>query len=165
MLSIVYVDGFREWLLEIFDGTAVAKKINDLVATSETGAAEGSIQARMTRYVSSIRTMVTYPIIGGLWRASGGGHSGFLDTIAKYGLWGGWFFIKSFYSVPDHYKKKYDNSKLTSLCNAVLVSLMIVSFLNSVTYSIYCVVLLVLPLFFEEIIRLEKIENENTVDS
>ncbi len=165
MLSIVYIDGFREWLLEIFDGTAVAKKINDLVATSETGAAEGSIQARMTRYVGSIRTIFTYPIIGGLWRAGGGGHSGFLDTIAKYGLWGGWFFVKSFYSVPNHYKQKYDNPMLTRLSNAVLVSLMIVSFLNSVTYSIYCVVLLVLPLFFEEIIRLEKIENENSLDS
>ncbi len=165
MLSIVYIDGFREWLLEVFDGTAVAKKINDLVATSETGAAEGSIQARMTRYMGSIRTMFTYPIIGGLWRAGGGGHSGFLDTIAKYGLWGGWFFVKAFYSVPNHYKQKYDNPKIIRLCNSVLVSLMIVSFLNSVTYSIYCVVLLVLPLFFEEIIRLEKIENENSVDS
>ena len=30
-------------LLEFFDGTAVAKKINDPVATSESGAAEGSI--------------------------------------------------------------------------------------------------------------------------
>ena len=43
MLMILNVEGFRNMLLEFFDGTAVAKKINDPVATSESGAAEGSI--------------------------------------------------------------------------------------------------------------------------
>ncbi len=164
MFSIVYWDGFREWLLESFDGTAVAKKINDLVATSETGAAEGSIQARIIRYMNSLELMSKYPIIGALWRGSGGGHSGFLDTLAKYGLWGGWFFIKAFYSVPNYYKEKYDNLQIRRMGNAVLVSLLIVSLLNSVTYSIYCTVLLVLPLFFEDVIRWEGIKDENTLD-
>ena len=50
MLMILYWDSFRNMLLEFFDGTAVAKKINDLVATSESGAAEGSINARIIRY-------------------------------------------------------------------------------------------------------------------
>lgn len=165
MFSIVNFDGFREWLLEIFDGTAVAKKINDLVATSETGAAEGSIQDRMTRYISSLKTIVTYPIVGALWRASGGGHSGLLDTIAKYGLWGGWFFVKSVYSVPNYYKKKFDKPIVTRMCNASLVCLLIVTCLDSVTYSFYCVILFILPLLFEDIIKWEGIENENTLDS
>lgn len=165
MLSILYVDGFRNWLLETFDGTAVAKKINDLVATGESGAAEGSIQARMIRYMNSLEVIVSYPIIGSLWRANGGGHSGLLDTIAKYGIWGGWFFIKSFYFVPNYYKEKTKGPLIRHLSNAVLVALLIVSLLNSVTYSMFCIVLLVLPLFFEDIIRWEGIENENTVDS
>ena len=40
MLMILNWESFRNMLLEYFDGTAVAKKINDLVATSESGAAE-----------------------------------------------------------------------------------------------------------------------------
>ncbi len=165
MFSILYIHEFREWLLEIFDGTAVAKKINDLVATSEHGEAEGSIEARMIRYLGSLKVIAKYPIIGALWRDGGGGHSGFLDTVAKYGLWGGWFFIKSVYSVPNYYKERYEHPQIRRMGNAVLVDLMIVSLLNSVTYSFYCIILLVLPLFFEDVIRWEKVENENSVDS
>ena len=164
MLSILYLDGFREWLLEVFDGTAVAKKINDLVATEETGAAEGSIQARMVRYGISLRTIAQYPIIGALWRGNGGAHSGLLDVFAKYGLWGGYFFIKSFYSVPNYYKSKYENPLVKRMSNATLVCLITVSLLNSVTYAFYCVVLFVLPLLFEDVIRWEGIKDENIVD-
>ncbi len=165
MLSILYIDEFRNFLLEMFDGTAVAKKINDLVATTETGAAEGSIESRMIRYRNSLETIAKYPIIGALWRGNGGGHSGLLDTIAKYGLWGGWFFIKSVYYVPNYYKGKYEHPQIQRMGNAVLVSLMIVSLLDSVTYSIYCTVLLALPLFFEDVIRWDGIKNEDIVDS
>ena len=49
MMMILYWDGFRNMLLQFFDGTAVAKKINDLVATSESGVAEGSINDRIIR--------------------------------------------------------------------------------------------------------------------
>ena len=166
MLSIVYIDAFREWLLEIFDGTAVAKKINDLVATSETGAVEGSIQDRVKAYANSFRVVAQYPIIGSLWRASGGGgHSGFFDTVAKYGIWGGWFFIKAVYSVPNYYKKKIQNPLVTRMCNASLVCLLIVTILDSVTYSFYCSILFILPILFEDIIRWDGIENEDSVDS
>ena len=164
MLSILYIEDFRNSLLETFDGTAVAKKINDLVATSESGEAEGSIGSRMTRYVASLRAIATYPIIGALWRDGGGGHSALLDIVAKYGIWGGWFFIKSVYSVPKYYKKKYDNHKIRSMSNAVLVSLLMVTLLDSVTYSFYCLILLILPLLFEDVIRWGKIEDENTLD-
>ncbi len=166
MFSILYIDDFRNWLLEMFDGTAVAKKINDLVATGESGAAEGSIQSRMSRYVNSLEVMVKYPVIGALWRESGGGHSGLLDTVAKYGLWGGWFFIKVVYYVPNYYKEKYSgNLQIRKISNAVFVTILMVSILNSVTYSIYCIVLLVLPLFFEDVVRWDGLNDENSVDS
>ncbi len=166
MFSILYFDDFRNRLLEMFDGTAVAKKINDLVATSESGAAEGSIEARMSRYVKSLEVMVKYPIIGALWRDSGGGHSGLLDVIAKYGLWGGWFFVKAVYHAPSFYKEKYSDSiTIRKISNAVLVSMLFVTTLNSVTYAIYCTVLLVLPLFFEEIVKWDGLNDENSVDS
>ncbi len=165
MLSILYFDAFREWLLEIFDGTAVARKINDLVASGESGSAEGSIDARIRRYQGSLNVALKYPIIGALWRDGGGGHSALLDTFAKYGLWGGWFFIKAVYSVPNYYKKKFDNPLVTKMCNASLVCLMIVTLLDAVTYSFYCMILFILPLLFEDIIRWDGIENENSVDS
>ena len=164
MLSILYVEGFRNWLLETFDGTAVAKKVNDLVATSETGAAEGSIEARMIRYRASIDTAFQYPIIGALWRDGGGGHSALLDTIAKYGLWGGWFFVTSFYSVPNYYKNRYEAPLIKRMSNASLVCMLIVTLLNSTPYAFCCVILFVLPLLFEDVIRWEGIENENIVD-
>lgn len=164
MLSILYVEDFRNWLLETFDGTAVAKKVNDLVATSETGAAEGSIQDRMIRYRGSLRVIIKYPIIGALWRDNGSGHSALLDVVAKYGLWGGWFFIKSFYSVPNYYKSKYEVPLIKRMSNAVLVCLLIVTLLNSAPYSFCSVIFFVLPVLFEDVIRWEGIENENIVD-
>lgn len=166
MFSIMYIDEFRNWLLETFDGTAVAKKITDLVATGESGEAGGSIQTRMSKYSWSLSVILKYPIIGALWRGNGGGHSGLLDTIAKYGLWGGWFFIKAVYHVPNYYKEKYSESlQVRKISNAVLVTVLMVSLLNSVTYSIYCTVLLILPLFFEDVVRWESLNDENSVDS
>jgi hypothetical protein len=153
MLSILYVDEFRLWLLEVFDGTAVAKKINDLVATSDTGMAEGSIAIRINRYTESLQTIISYPIIGALWRGNGGGHSAFLDVVAKYGLFGGWFFVNAVCRVPMSFKNAYRSKKIMRISNATLVVIMIVATLNSLTYSVYCVLLLVLPLLFEDIVR------------
>ena len=164
MLSIFYIEDFRNWLLEIFDGTAVAKKINDLMATGDSGNAEGSIALRITRYVASLEVMVKYPIIGALWREGGGGHSAFLDIIARYGLFGGWFFIKSVCYVPEYYKNRTDTAYIRRLCNATMVIVMIVSLLNSLTYAMYCAILLVMPLFFEDIVRWNGVKNEDSLD-
>jgi len=103
--SILYVDGIRNSLLQIFDGTAVAKKINDLVASAEAGAAEGSIYVRINAYRSSLKAIFNYPIIGGLWFGSGGGHSALLDAFAKYGVWGGYIYAKMLFHVPNYYNR------------------------------------------------------------
>ncbi len=158
MASILYIESFRNFLLEQFDGTAVAHKINDLVATSEGGEAEGSINSRMIRYLGSLEAIVKYPIIGTLWRGNGGGHSAFLDTFAKYGLAGIIYFSKALYSVPDYYQKKYDNSYIKRVSNASLVCLLIVSILDSFTYSFYCNILVIMPLFFEYILKWDRIK-------
>ena len=107
MMMILYWDSFRNMLLEFFDGTAVAKKINDLVATSESGAAEGSINARIVAYQGTINTIFQYPFIGGLWWSAGGGHSALGEAFAQYGLFGGYIFCKIMYGVPSRYKKNY----------------------------------------------------------
>lgn len=153
MLAILYIEEFRNTLLEIFDGTAVANKINDLVASSDSGEATGSILDRVNAYVGSIQTMFKYPIIGALWRGGGGGHSALLDTIARYGLFGGVMYGYMIYSTPNYYKSKYDNLYIRRMANATLSSLLLVSILDTFTYSFMTVILLVLPLFFEDIIK------------
>ncbi len=158
MLSILYIEDFRNFLLDFFDGTAVAKKINDLVATGESGAAEGSIQVRVDSYLYSLQVAAKYPVIGSLWREGNGSHSAVLDVLAKYGMWGAAIFCTIIYSVPNYYKKKYDDRYVISVSNATLVSLMIISLLDTFNYSFSCMILIVLPLLFEDIIKWTGVE-------
>lgn len=153
MMSIMYVDSFREWLLEIFDGTAVAKKINDLVAATDTGETGESIQVRITAYRASVDNLIKYPIIGSLWRGSGGGHSAFLDITSKYGWLGGYAFSMMFYHAPIHYKNHFNDKFILSTANATLITMLFVSVLDSFNYSFTCMILIVAPLLFEDIIK------------
>ena len=156
--ALLYWDAFRALLLEIFDGTKVAAKINDLLVTSETGVAEDSIQGRIDAYAYSLEVIGKYPFIGGLWMAGGGGHSAILDTIAKYGVFGGYIYIKMIFAAPNTYKKTYENPKIYRISNAVIVSILFVALLNSLTYEFMCMLLLVLPMLYEDIIKWENIE-------
>ncbi len=153
MAAILYIPSFREWILETFDGTAVARKVNDLVSASETGVTGDSIQVRITAYLGSIKNIFKYPLIGSLWRDGGGGHSALLDIVSKYGLLGGYAFSMMFYHVPFHYKHHYDNKFIMSAANATLVTLMFVSVLDSFNYSFTCMILIVASLMFEDIIK------------
>ena len=153
MAAILYVIPFREWILETFDGMAVARKVNDLVSTSETGVTGDSIQLRIAAYSASIRNLFKYPLIGSLWRESGGGHSALLDIASKYGWFGGYAFAMMIYHVPFHYKHHYNDKFITAAANATLVTLLFVSILDSFNYSFSCMVLIVSSLLFEDIIK------------
>ena len=153
MVAILYVIPFREWILETFDGMAVARKVNDLVSTSESGVTGDSIQVRIDAYSNSLGDIIKYPIIGSLWRENGGGHSAILDTISKYGWLGGYALIMMFYHVPFHYKHHYNDKFITATANATLVTLMFVSVLDSFNYSFTCMILIVASLLFEDIIK------------
>lgn len=166
MAAIMYVEPFRDWILETFDGTAVARKVNDLVYGSETGVTGDSIQLRINAYSKSLGEMLRYPLIGSLWRASGGGHSALLDITSKYGFFGGYAFIILFYHVPLYYKNHYKDKFISVTANATLVSLMFVSILDSFNYSFTCMVMIVSSLMFEDIIKWTGAEkSENTMDS
>ena len=153
MAAILYITPFREWILETFDGMAVAKKVNDLVSTSETGVTGDSIQVRINAYSNSLMNILKYPIIGSLWREVGGGHSALLDITSKYGWLGGYAFSMMFYHVPFHYKHCCNNQFITKASNATLVTLMFVSVLDTVSYSFVCMVMIVSSLIFEDIIK------------
>lgn len=165
MMMILYWDDFRNMLLEFFDGTAVAKKINDLVATSESGEAEGSINARVVSYQATMNSILKFPFVGGLWWGSGGGHSALGDTFAKYGIFGGYIFCKIMYGVPSQYKKAYGFKSIQQIANANLVVLLFVTLLDSVSYSFLGMVLIITPILYENIIEWDGLtaNNENTL--
>lgn len=164
MMMILYWDNFRNMLLEFFDGTAVAKKINDLVATSESGEAEGSINARVVSYQATMNTILKFPFVGGLWWESGGGHSALGDAFAKYGIFGGYIFCKIMYGVPSQYKKAYGFKSIQQMANANLVVLLFVTLLDSTPYAFMGMVLIITPILFENIIEWDGLttNNENT---
>lgn len=166
MYSILYIEEFRNWILETFENRAIHRKIEDLVATSESGDASGSIAMRVTRYVASIKNIFIYPIVGALWRGGGGGHSAVLDTFARYGLWGGGIYCFMIYYVPNFYKKNYGKDYIVRrTCNATLISLMTVSILDSISYAFAGMIMIVLPLYIENIIKWTGAGNENSLDS
>lgn len=158
MAALLYSTEFREFALEMFEGTKVASKILDIVSSSETGVAEDSIAARMDAYVMSFNNMCQYPIIGSLWNANGGGHSAIMDNIAKYGLFGGIIYIKMIFCVPLQYKKKYLDVRIYSVSNAVILTTLFVGMLNSFSYNFMCMLLIIIPLLLEDIIRWEGLE-------
>ncbi len=164
MYLILNVEGFRNWILETFPSRAVHNKVNDLIASAESGDASGSIAARMSRYSASIKSIFVYPVIGALWRGSDGGHSAVLDTFAKYGLWGGAIYCFMIYFVPNSYKRKYANKYIQRTCNATLVAIMTVSILDSFTYAFSGMIFIVLPLYLEAILKWTGDNYENSLD-
>ncbi len=165
MLMILNLVEFRNMLLGFFDGTAVAKKINDLVATSESGVAEGSINARVVTYQETLNAIFRFPLTGGLWWDSGGGHSALGEAFAKYGLFGGYVFCKVLYSVPGVYKKAFIYKRIQQMANANLVVLLYVTLLDSVSYSFLGMILIITPILYENIIEWDGLtaNNEETI--
>ena len=155
MAAIYYWVPFREFLMELFDGTAVAHKIEDLVATGDTGDATGSIQARMARYLVSLSAMLKFPIVGILWRVGDiGGHSAVIDSFAKYGWLGGWLYCSMLLYPPIYFKRRGAGNKLiTYSANATLINFLFIAVLDSVPYSLVCAALLITPLSFKELER------------
>lgn len=151
LAAIVYIDWFREFLLVQFDGTAIARKINDLMDSTRKGNAEGAIYDRIVSYQGSWDTIKRYPILGGLWRASGGGHSAVLDAFAKFGIWGGYLYTKMIFHVPAYYKKTETAKYFWPIANAVIITIVFISILDSFNYSFMGMILIVLPLLFEDI--------------
>ena len=159
MAVIIYVAPVRNYLLDYFDGTAIADKIHDLMGTSENSGAN-SIQDRIRAYRASLHVIFQYPIVGALWRGGGGGHSAMLDTFAKYGVWGGTIYIIMLFWVSRNYRKRYANQKVFRACNAATVAILFVALLDALNYSFMPMILLVLPLLFADILRWEGIEDE-----
>lgn len=164
ILAIVNSDSLRALLLDIFDGTAVAKKINDLMLSVQYEAGQGSIWDRIIAYQGSFNTIFRYPVIGGLFWASGGGHSAVLDMFAKYGIWGGLIYTKMIYAVPTYYKSVYGNTSVRSVANATFSTVVFVSILDSFTYAFMGMLLIILPIVFETLLFWSGEKDESSLD-
>lgn len=160
---IGYVDPFREALLSFFDGTKVARKIEDIYNSLHGKEVADSIQSRIDRYMSSIQTIFTFPFIGGLWFQGGGGHSALLDAFAQFGVWGGYMYVKMFYCVPVTLKKESTYKKDLRIANALLISLILVTLLDSLPYNMVFPVLIIAPILINQIHKWRK-ENEGSLD-
>lgn len=160
---IGYNDGFRNALLGFFDGTTVAKKINDIYLSITTTDAADSIMVRVERYQAALNTIITFPFIGGLCFSSGGGHSVILDTFAKYGLFGGYIFVKIIFDFPMKLKKSPQLEKDIRIANAIFIAVLMITLLNSVTYNFVCLILLVTPICYNDILNWRK-KDEHSLD-
>lgn len=164
MYILVEVPSVQSFLLRIFSGTAVERKIQDAVISSQMGTAQGTVYDRIVAYRGSFRTIFRYPIIGGLWWASGGGHSAVLDIFAKYGILGGYIYVKMIYTVPQDYRHAYPK-ELYRVCNGVFASMLFVTVLDSCTYAFTGMMLIVLPSLLEDILKWSRINHESSLDS
>ena len=161
---IGYNDGFRNALLTFFDGTTVAKKINDIYLSITTTEAADSIMVRMDAYMNSINTILNYPIIGGLWWNSGGGHSAILDSVAKYGIFGGYIFCKIIFDFPVSIKKNPLTGKDVRLANAVFISFLLVLLLDSMPYNLVMMIIFMVPMCYNDIVNWRNAD-EHSMDS
>ena len=162
---IVYSENIRNFLLEVFEGTKITQKINDIMLSVQNGEADGSIGDRVTNYMASISTILNYPIIGGLWMSGGGAHSAIMDAFAKYGIFGGWMFIKMLFSVDLMYKKSPKDRIMQQTLKASMATLLIVGMLNSFPYQCMLPLTIVLLSLIGEIEDWRRNINVDSVDS
>ena len=154
VLMLVYVESFRNLVLQIFDGTKVVRKIEDLVSTAE-GETADSFSTRITRYWWSLQTSFQYPIIGGkLFGGRVGGHSEILDTFAEYGVWGGVPLLLILFHTPHYFKTTApESSTIRATANAHITAVALVSLFDPFSFPVYFPLLILCPIMYSDIIK------------
>lgn len=157
LYALVRFESLQNWLLEVFDGTAVSKKINDLISSVNDGETEGSIKSRVDRYLMSINGYISNPIVG-TFGTSVGSHSAILDSFATYGLMGIVYVRTLVFEQFKEKRKTTDNKAVIRAINAAMVAIMLVGALDTVTYQFSAPIMVLIPLFLRDIDG-EEIEN------
>ena len=161
---IGYNDGFRNALLDFFDGTKVAKKIEDIYLSIVSTDTADSIQVRMDTYSASIGTIFSYPIIGSLWGGEIGVHSTILDTFAKYGIFGGYVFLKIVFDFCFRIKRSPLSKKDVGFANATFIVFLLVLLLDAMAYNFVMMMLIVIPVLHNDIVNWRN-KDEHSLDS
>ena len=156
VLMLVYWEGFRNLVLQIFDGTKVVRKIEDLLSTAEGDTAD-SFANRITRYWWSIQTCFRYPIIGGrLFNGQVGGHSEILDTFARYGVWGGVPLLTIIFHVPRYFKNRYPTATVIATANAHITAIALVALFDPFVFQVFFPLLILCPIMYSDIYKWRK---------
>ncbi|MBQ6023120.1 MAG: hypothetical protein IJL25_09340 [Clostridia bacterium] len=154
VLMLVYVESFRNLIMQIFDGTKVVRKIEDLLSTAE-GETADSFANRIERYWWSIQTCFQYPIIGcRLFGGRVGGHSELLDTFAKYGVWGGIPLLLIIFHTPHYFKTAIpESSTIRATANAHITAIALVALLDPYGFTVFFPLLILCPIMYSDIIK------------
>lgn len=161
---IGYNDAFRTRLMNYFDGTKVAAKINDIYISITTDETADSIYARIQRYYASLNMIRKYPLIGSWFNGGVGGHSSMLDAFAQYGLFGGFMMLRMVYYVPLKWKAQTKSPLMIRTINATLIPITIVAWLNSMPYNLVMMLTAVLAIILTQIEKWSN-KHENSMDS
>ncbi len=150
---IGYVPAIREYLGNLFPGYTVQNKINDLMYSIETGEMQGDFAARLSRYLTPIRSFFfEHPLVGGLWKGGAAGHSTILDAFGQYGLFGGYMMCSMLFFVPRRNRSKYfENRKIRRTTAAVWVVLFVTMMFDAWSLTCSFILFLVIPLMLEDI--------------
>ena len=166
VLLLVYAEGFRNLVLQIFEGTKVVRKIEDLLSTAE-GETADSFAARINRYWWSIRTSLQYPLIGAtLFDGLIGGHSEILDAFARYGIWGGIPTLIMIFRTPHCFKNEYlESSTIVATANAHTTVIALVALFDPFAYNVYLPLLILCPVMYTDILIWTGELHEHSLDS
>ena len=165
VLMLVYVEGFRNVVLRIFDGTKVVRKIEDLLSTAE-GETADSFATRVERYWMSIKTSFQYPLVGSVFFDGGsvGGHSQIFDFFARYGVWGGIPMIYMIFFSPGYFKNASRSLTVRVTANANTIAIALVALFDPFVFQVFFVILILCPIMYSDMMTWTGELDEYTVD-
>ena len=156
------------WILENIQSERLAERFNDLLDFKKSGGdvnkiSEGSLSERLMLAKTSLNSFFSSPISiligigdhttsfgGDLIKSGVGGHSEFIDVLARYGLVGGfvfWNIMKQYYCVL---KKVAVERDLLKYVNVVYFVIVLTGFLNNIFQpSMMFFIFIVFPLIIE----------------
>lgn len=111
----------------------VAQKISDIssILQGENVSGEGT-ESRQIRYQTSIDAFLENPLFGSRWLgiSNDGGHSFFLDTLARWGIVGLLFVLMLWFFIIGKYRKIIQGGQAKSFCVLFVVMAVLLSSLN-----------------------------------
>jgi len=167
ILLVVFIP-LMNWILENIQSERLAERFNDLLDFKKSGGdankiSEGSLSGRLMLAKTSLNSFFSSPISiligigdhttsfgGDLIKSGVGGHSEFIDVLARYGLVGGfvfWNIMKQYYCVL---KKVAVERDLLKYVNVVYFVIVLTGFLNNIFQpSMMFFIFMVFPLIIE----------------
>ena len=164
VLMLVYVESFRNLVMQIFEGTKIVHKIEDLLDTAAGDTAD-SFAVRVARYWKSIRLCLTFPLIGSVFFDGDiGGHSEIFDTFAKYGVWGGVPTCAMIFHAPRMFKTEHASSTIIATSNAHLIAVALVATFDPFVFQVYFPLLILCPIMYSDIMKWNGELHEHSLD-